>query len=204
MANGVSHIEEIEEMSTSSATGGVEGGIEDRRDQIITVAGRLLEEQGPDGVTMRAIAAELDIRAPSLYKHIADKRELEVALIADAFRQQAEAFEEAAQAGEDTIEAFAARYRVWALEHPHLYRLMTDRPLPRSELPEGVEARAARPLVEAFAGSIDHARAAWAFAHGMVTLEIAERFPPDADIDAAWRVGFAAIASSTKPAIPNR
>jgi AcrR family transcriptional regulator len=169
-----------------------------RRGEIIAVAGRLLEEHGPDGVTMRAIASELGIQAPSLYKHIADKRELEVALIAGAFRQQAEAFERAAAAGEDAIETFARGYRAWALEHRHLYRLMNDQPLPRDELPEGVEERASSPLIEALGGSLDHARAAWAFAHGMVTLEIAERFPPDADIDAAWRVGIAAIANAMK------
>ena len=45
-----------------------------RRDQIIDVARDLLERHGPDGVTMRAIADRLEIRAPSLYKHIADKR----------------------------------------------------------------------------------------------------------------------------------
>lgn len=165
-----------------------------RRDEIVAVARRLLEHHGPDGVTMRAIASELGIRAPSLYKHVADKRELEVALIADGFRQQAEAFE---QSEEHAIETFARHYRTWALEHPHLYRLMTDRPLPRHELPDGVEERAARPLIQAFGGSVDHARAAWAFAHGMVTLELAQRFPPDADIDAAWRVGIDAISNQS-------
>ena len=37
------------------------------------------------------------------------------------------------------------------------------------------------------------ARALWVFAHGMVMLELDHRFPPDADLDAAWRAGVAAF-----------
>jgi hypothetical protein len=33
----------------------------------------------------------------------------------------------------------------------------------------------------------------WAFAHGMVMLEPDQRFPPAADLDAAWRAGIAAF-----------
>ncbi len=167
-----------------------------RRDEIIEVAGALLERRGPDGVTMRAIAEVLGIRAPSLYKHISDKHELEVALIADGFTQQAEAFEKAVANGGDPALAIADAYRTWALDHRHLYRLMTDQPLPRAELPPGVEERSVAHVLEAFAGDRDRARAAWAFAHGMVTLELADRFPPDADIAAAWRIGIESIVSS--------
>src|SRR4029453_9934526 len=37
---------------------------------------------------------------------------------------------------------YLGTYRAFALAHPHLYRLMTDQPLPRDRLPGGVEARA--------------------------------------------------------------
>jgi AcrR family transcriptional regulator len=36
----------------------------------------LVNERGADGLTMRALAAELDIEAPSLYKHVANKDEI--------------------------------------------------------------------------------------------------------------------------------
>lgn len=53
-----------------------------RKEQIVDVARQLLEAGGPEAVTMQAIPDELGIRAPSLYKHITNKHELEVALIA--------------------------------------------------------------------------------------------------------------------------
>lgn len=165
-----------------------------RRDEIVAAARSILEAEGPDGLTMRAIAARLGIRAPSLYKHISDKSELEVAIIADTLAEQAEVFEKATVDSDDPLTDIARAYRSFALAHPHLYRLVTDRPLPREELPAGLEDRAAAPLIEAVDGDPDRARAAWSFAHGMVSLEIADRFPPDADLDAAWTAGLRGLA----------
>jgi AcrR family transcriptional regulator len=90
------------------------------------------------------------------------------------------------------VVALAAAYREFALAHPHLYRLMHDGPLPRQHLPAGVEERAAAPVLRV-AGSRARARALWAFAHGMVMLELDQRFPPDADLDAAWQAGITAF-----------
>ncbi len=71
---------------------------------------------------------------------------------------------------------------------------MTAGPLPRERLRPGVEARAAAPIVQAV-GDPDLARAVWAFAHGMVILELDGRFPADADLDAAWAAGLAAFGA---------
>lgn len=160
-------------------------------------AGRqLLEEEGLEALTMRRLAERVGIRAPSLYKHLPDKAALEAAIIATGFEEAAAAFEQAVdRAGEgagDALVALAAAYRRFALEHPHLYRLMTNGPLPRAHLPPGLEGRTAAPLLRV-AGSEARARAVWAFAHGMVMLELDQRFPPDADLDAAWRAGIAAF-----------
>jgi hypothetical protein len=48
-------------------------------------------------------------------------------------------------------------------------------------------------VLEAFGGDRERARAAWAFAHGMVMLELADRFPPDSDVERTWRIGIGAI-----------
>ena len=46
------------------------------REQIVAVALELLDEAGLDGLTLRQLAARLGIRAPTLYWHVRDKREL--------------------------------------------------------------------------------------------------------------------------------
>ena len=162
-----------------------------RRGQIVEVALELLETGGPDAVSMRNIAERLGIRAPSLYKHVRDKDELEAAMIAVGFEETAGLFEQAARR-RDPLRALARAYRDFARRRPHLYRLMHDRPLRRDLLPPGLEDRAARPLLE-IAGDRASARALWGFAHGLTILELNGRFPPGADVDAAWKRGLAAF-----------
>jgi AcrR family transcriptional regulator len=172
-----------------------------RAREIAAAARELLETEGPEALSMRRIADRLGIRAPSLYKHVPDKGALEAALIAAGFEELAERF----GAGAD-LRAVALTYRAWALEHPHLYRLMTQGRLPRERLPEGVEAAAAAPLIAATGGDPDAARAAFAFAHGMVILELDDRFPEGADLDAAWERGTTGLSprpTSAAPAAPS-
>ena len=162
-----------------------------RAKEIVAAARELLEEEGPDALSMRRVADRLGIRAPSIYKHLADKRALENAIVSDVFEEIAVVFE-AASAGDDPLAGIADAYRRFAREHPHLFRLMTERPLDRDGLTPGAEERAAAPVLRA-TGDPDTARAAWAFAHGMTVLEVNGRFPPDADLDAAWRRGLDAF-----------
>ncbi len=166
-----------------------------RRAEIVRVAGELLAEDGREGVSMRRIADRLGMRAPSLYKHFPDKRALEHALISAGFEQLAAAFTDALAAADqhDPLRTLAITYRRFATQRAHLYRLMTEDELDRSLLAPGVEDAASRPLVDALAGDGDLARAAFAFVHGMTVLELNRRFPPDADLDAAWERGIAAL-----------
>jgi AcrR family transcriptional regulator len=164
-----------------------------RAREIVDAARVLLEEEGPASLSMRRLAERLGIRAPSIYKHLPDKQALENELISAGFEEQADLFAAALENAEDPITAIAAAYREFAHRHPHLYRLMTERPLDRENLTLGAEERAGRPVIDAFAGDRDRARAAWAFAHGMTILELNDRFPPDADLEAAWTRGLDAF-----------
>jgi len=163
-----------------------------RWEQLVAEARRLIEKEGTASLTMRRLAERVGIRAPSLYKHFPDKAALEAAVIATGLEDTAVAFEAAVDTAPDPLPALAAAYRQFALDHPHLYRLMNSGPLPRQHLPPGLEDRTAAPLLRV-AGTQARARAIWAFAHGMVMLELDHRFPPDADLDAAWQSGITAF-----------
>jgi AcrR family transcriptional regulator len=165
-----------------------------RARQIVAAARDLLESEGADALTMRRLGERLGIRAPSLYKHLPNKAALEVALIADGFEEAAETFDAATTGAEEPLAALADAYRGFAKRHPQLYRLMTEGPLPREQLPPEVEDRAAAALVRA-AGSPDRARAAFAFIHGMVILELNGRFPDDDGLEPAWQAGLAAFTN---------
>lgn len=140
---------------------------------------------------MRRVASELGIKAPSLYKHLGSKAELEAALQQTALEEQAAAF----TAVGTHLEAMATAYRRWALAHPQLYQLLTRGPLERGRVPSTVEAAAAAPLLAAAGGDPDRARALWGLAHGLVDLELAGRFPPGIDVDRVWAAGLAGFPS---------
>jgi AcrR family transcriptional regulator len=169
-----------------------------RAREIATVARALLEESGPDGLSMRKLAARLGIRAPSLYKHFASKEALEAALISIGFDEQAVLFGAALEGSREPLVAMGKIYREFAKDNPQLYRLMYDRGLTRALLFPGSEDAAAEPVILAAGADQDLARAAWAFAHGMTTLELNGRFPEDADLDAAWRRGLTALESAAR------
>jgi AcrR family transcriptional regulator len=163
-----------------------------RAREIIAIGRDLLEREGADALTMRRLADAMGIRAPSLYKHLPDKATIEAAIIADGFEEAAIAFEAAVNGAADPLVELVDAYRAFATAHPHLYRLMTGGPLPRERLPAGLEARTAAPLLRA-TGSPARARAAWAFIHGMIILELDERFPSDGLTAFAWDSGISAF-----------
>lgn len=61
---------------TSLERQGVTGGMAVTRDDVVHTAIQLMQEVGLDGLTLRRLATELGISAPTLYWHVKDKREL--------------------------------------------------------------------------------------------------------------------------------
>jgi TetR/AcrR family transcriptional regulator, tetracycline repressor protein len=80
------------------------------RDEIVAAALAQLDEAGLEGLTLRRLAERLGIRAPTLYWHVRDKREL-MDLIAGAVMDQALAGWREPRAGQDWWEWLAGRTR---------------------------------------------------------------------------------------------
>ncbi|WP_168387209.1 TetR/AcrR family transcriptional regulator [Microbacterium sp. K41] len=164
-----------------------------RREELLDLAEELLEQVGIDGFGVGTLAAAATIKPPSLYKHFAGVGDIYQGLIARGFRRFGAAMAQApaAPTRAAALTSFAAIYRAEALARPQLYLLMTARPLDRATLEPGAEEEAMAGLISIFGETqADHtlSRSAWSWAHGIASLEIAKRFPPDADIDAAWQV----------------
>jgi AcrR family transcriptional regulator len=159
------------------------------RERIRTQSYELLAQRGVAGLSMRALADRLHIKAPSLYKHVRDKDEI----IADL---QARGLEELAAvivAAGPWPSAAAQAYRVWALENPHLYEVCMRRPLLRDRLPDGLERDVTAMIIALTGQDHEHARAVWGLVHGLVDLEISGRFPDGADLDTTWRRAIALL-----------
>lgn len=171
----------------------------DRRAQLVAAARSLLESEGAEALTMRRLGAAVGIRGPSVYKHVPDKAAIHTALAIEGLSEQVDILEGVPA----TFADLAGSYRAWALAHPHLHRLLNSQPLPRDELPPGLDDRAAAPLVRACGGDRDLARAAWATINGLVDLELARRLPPGTDITAAYAAAARVYDSPSRTQTPS-
>lgn len=172
-----------------------------RLQQIVAVALAVLDDDGPDALTMRRVADDLGIRAPSLYKHVRDKADLEAALIEDQFFDLGDALHAALvrPGRQRAVARVLDTYRRLTLAHPNRYRLATSGRLPRHLLPVGLEEWAGQPFFFAAGRDPHRAQALWSLAHGMVILEIDGRYPPESDLDRTWRAAAAAFAAAPRP-----
>ncbi|MFC4563383.1 TetR/AcrR family transcriptional regulator [Nocardiopsis mangrovi] len=102
------------------------------RQEILDTAARILEESGSeDALSLRGIAREVGIAAPSIYLHFKNKADLLWTLLADAYTRLAAAMEAAGRAAEaegadpwGQLLATSAAYRRFAVDNPGRYRLM--------------------------------------------------------------------------------
>ena len=136
---------------------------------------------------MRLLAERLGIRAPSLYKHFANRDEIKSELVARGLREMGEALHDVLDAGGSSAEVLAV-YRATGARHPNLYRLATTAPLDRAALPDGLEEWSGSAFWR-MTGDPDLAQALWSFAHGAMILELDGRYPPGSDLDRIWDVG---------------
>jgi AcrR family transcriptional regulator len=117
------------------------------------IASRQLAEGGIEALSLKSIAAELGLTGPAIYRYFASRSELITEVILNAYGDVAAGLSAAAQATEggiaaDRLLAVALAYRRWALEQPHLFRLLYVAPVP------GYDANAAR-LVDAATASME-------------------------------------------------
>lgn len=155
-----------------------------RTAEIIRVARDLLEDLGWEALTMRVLAEEVGMRAPSLYNHAANKEELRTLILTQGFFEMGDALWEAVGKERSTA-ALATAYRRQATSLPHHYRLGSTGPLDRAALPTGLEEWSGTPF-SLVTGSPADAQALFAALHGLAILEIDGRFPPGTPVDDLW------------------
>jgi AcrR family transcriptional regulator len=106
--------------------------------EIKETARRILVTEGPDAVSLRAIAREMGMTAPALYRYFGSHEELIKHVIADIFTELAADLRSAiavagAESGGDmTAKVLAAcwEFRRWSLSHTREFGLIFATPLP--------------------------------------------------------------------------
>jgi len=151
-------------------------------DAVLASGLELLEANPFPEISLRAVAARLGVKAPSLYRYFPDKAALERAILGAVHGLLHERLAEAA-AGKDGEEGFRAitlAYLEFARERSQLYFFLTERSAEPDTSTEGKELwRFLLSWVGRLSGDADdtdHAVAVWSFLHGFASLEHAGRF----------------------------
>lgn len=114
------------------------------RQEILAAAARMLTESGREGdLSLRAVAREVGIAAPSVYLHFKDRAELVSAVTRRAYERLVAELRQArndagAEGPRAALRAMAQHYCRFAVDHPELYRLMFGierMPASRDDLP---------------------------------------------------------------------
>ena len=152
------------------------------RQTILSAAVKQLAHVGIRDLSLRNLAASLDLAPNAIYRYFSDRSALEAALAGEAARQMELALSRAADGREPVaaIREMASAYIKFAKDNRHLYDVMMSPHVPKHDatLHQSLWTFTVE-QVKRIAGSDRAAQASvalWAFLHGAVALEAAEVF----------------------------
>lgn len=166
----------------------------DLRRALIDAAQRILESEGPAGLSLRAVAREAGVSPAAPYHHFKDKGELLDAVAQQGWERLNEVMaksKEAAGSARASMASLGVAYVCFARDNPALYRVMYDCSRDKEMLPEHLHddddsayCRTRQTLVEAGADPNDTIGlelatiAAWCAAHGLAEMAGFAQFKP--------------------------
>jgi AcrR family transcriptional regulator len=186
-----------------------EAEIEEFRDDLCAAAARIFAEKGPEGFSMRELAASAGVSPMTPYRYFRNKEDILAAVRTRAFLRFAETLEAAFALDGDALaksRAVGRAYVRFAFEEPYSYRLMFDLSQPdETSYPALVEAaeraRATMtqhviPLIDKGILSGDPTRIGhvmWASLHGAVVLALAGKLSPLCGFETIVEESFTAL-----------
>jgi AcrR family transcriptional regulator len=100
----------------------------DLRRALLDATLQLIEEQGPQGFTLRAAARRAGVTAGATYHHFKDKEDLVAAVAEEGFnllrKQLVEAAEKPCDSAQERSRNVAVAYVLFAVRHPTRFRVM--------------------------------------------------------------------------------
>ena len=164
------------------------------RPALLRAAGKMLEKEGPAGISLREAARRAGVSHAAPYRHFEDRDALLAELAAEGFEMLGEAMR--GQTGRTMGEAYVR----FALDHSQRFRLMFGGSLPLQKHSHLRTAASAtyQGLVEAFK-DMPHpelaAAAAWSLVHGLAHLKLDGHLAAQSVADVIGAVRFAQRAA---------
>jgi AcrR family transcriptional regulator len=126
-------------------------GVQSLRPRLLASALDVLQEQGLDGVTMRAVADRAGVTAPALYWHFADKEALVRGVGREVARLYNDRMLEATRlpSSEARLRSALGVFRAFAIEHPAYFHMLFERPAaPKGGRRDAVDRAAGPPIFQ--------------------------------------------------------
>ncbi|MFI8529894.1 TetR/AcrR family transcriptional regulator [Streptomyces aquilus] len=92
---------------------------------------------GAPGLSLNAIAKQMGMSGPALYRYFASRDDLITELIRDAYRSLADTIQATADSGAD-LAGLGHALRAWALDDPQRYFLIYGTPVPGYHAPDDI------------------------------------------------------------------
>ncbi|MGH7024994.1 MAG: TetR/AcrR family transcriptional regulator [Caulobacteraceae bacterium] len=112
---------------------------------LIQAGRRILEKEGPNALSLRAVAREAGVSPAAPYHHFKDKCDLLAAVAGEGWQELGLAVTKARAAARDPrrgLGEIGAAYVSFARQNPNLYRLMYDSACDLEDMPEKAKGEA--------------------------------------------------------------
>jgi AcrR family transcriptional regulator len=163
-------------------------------DAVTDAALDLLDEQGPDALTLAELAKRVGVATPSLYKHVRNLAELRDRLALRVLDGMTARLAEAVlgRSGDEALGAAMRAYRGYVLDHPRRYAAVSQQPSANPEVRAagdrllGVITAVLRGYGLSEPDLVHATRCARTAAHGFASLQAAGAFQRPEDLDATY------------------
>jgi AcrR family transcriptional regulator len=154
---------------------------------------RILENEGPAALSLRAVAREAGVSPAAPYHHFKDKSELLQAVAGEGWAELGEAIAKARAGAPDpraALTEIGVAYVRFARDNPAIYRVMYDGAADRADMPDHAKEDGSawhcvqEAIIEAGADANDEVElkliniAAWCAAHGIAEMAGFREFQP--------------------------
>jgi len=165
------------------------------RGRVVDAAVAIADADGLEAVTLARVAADLGVRAPSLYNHVQGREALlrEVSLRGISGLSAALSRATVGRSGDDALEAMAHAYRAYAAEHPGCYAATVAAPADgdaehaaAAAEPVGIVLAVIRPWELGPEDELHAVRVIRSGLHGFIALEAGGGFALPLDLDASF------------------
>lgn len=196
---------------------------EQRRAKLLDAASRMLVENGPEGLSVRKIAAMVDVSTMAIYSTFGSKEGLVTALFDEAFRRLLMAQEHIANLADPVarIHALGVTCRAFAVDNPAYYALIMSMimPIPETAQVSASEQQHTAPLARSVVHRAAYKRlldavvecqaaglaapedptlitdSLWAAVHGLCSLELAGYYASPEEAEGRFRFALRAMMS---------